>query len=564
MPRLRTKEILYYLALGLLALIVRVWELDRHILLIDEAFVGVAARDIAFNDTPMWEAVSNAPYVWGLAQFIQLLGDSPFVLRLPSALAGVLTCLLLYWFVKKRIGQTEALLTSVLFALHPFSVAFTRVAFVDALQLPMLLLCLLAIDEYLEKRSGYTWAIVGVIAAMLAFIGKYNALAVLACWFFAAIAVRRYSIIKAVLWGSVLAAASLATLLLWPYDATVWFFSFLAKGGTYDRGYIWGFYHYAYRHVTFGSITLFIALAAYLAVRPQYIQKQRGLLDHIILFGLFYFGLLLYLGRPFQRYFLLLTVPVAVIYAVCLVQGIKSWSERNTSLTIRWLHVSLCGALALGILIQSYNSTRGYVRYLNNDLPLEQAIGDLPLPDTTRVFWPTLSASIGAYYLGFDQYYSMSTRGAIDKKSMDRHFFLASPLPYSADTLPYSVLTAKRELQDRGFFSSVFHPRDFLNSVRAKDVEVDKMRNAIVPLDYYNTELVRPGDLLIETKGTIDQNGEPMLYLIEDTVRNPDPIPAGFELVKAYVGDREYTSLPYPVTIGKGEVRVLRKRHAAR
>src|SRR5687768_12423446 len=110
----------------MIALLVRLLALDQHFLLIDEAFVGVAARDIAFNNTPMWDAVSNAPYVWGLAQIISLFGDSPFVLRLPSALFGASVSILIFLFIRRWAGQRVAFVSAAIYALHPFAIAFTR------------------------------------------------------------------------------------------------------------------------------------------------------------------------------------------------------------------------------------------------------------------------------------------------------------------------------------------------------------------------------------------------------------------------------------------------------
>ncbi|HET6511441.1 MAG TPA: glycosyltransferase family 39 protein, partial [Candidatus Kapabacteria bacterium] len=351
MPLQDKRTVVVTSLLFITALIVRVIGLDLHFLLIDEAFVGVAARDIAFNNTPMWDAVSNAPYVWGLAQMIGAFGDSPFVLRLPSAIFGASVSLLIFLFIRKWAGERAATLSAAIYALHPFALAFTRVAFVDALQLPAIWMAIFAIDRYLVVRER-KWLITALLAAALAFIFKYNAIAVIGCWMLIGLVLRRYSI-KTSLWlGAAVLAVSFGTLLLWPFDAPLWFFSFLAKGGSYNGQYIWDFYHYAYRHVTFGSATLPIALIAYILIRSRLTRDEARRYDHLIIFSIAYFGLLLFLGRPFQRYLLVLTIPVAIVYSMLIVQGYNAFREWMLSRNARVLVRTAAGlAVLCGVLI---------------------------------------------------------------------------------------------------------------------------------------------------------------------------------------------------------------------
>ncbi|HET6513340.1 MAG TPA: glycosyltransferase family 39 protein, partial [Candidatus Kapabacteria bacterium] len=342
------------LAIGLLvltALTVRLIELDQHFLLIDEGFVGVAARDIAFNNTPMWDAVSNAPYVWGLAQLISILGDTPFVLRLPSALFGASVSVLIFLFLRRWAGQKTAVLSAAIYALHPFGAAFTRVAFVDALQLPVLLLAVAAIDNYLLKHER-RWLWIALISAAIAFILKYNALAILGCWMFVGLLLGRYPIKRSIGAGLGIVVLSLGTLLLWPFNAPVWFFSFLAKGGSYDSNYIINFYEFAYRHVVFGTATLPIAIIGYALARFSLDKEIAQRFDHLVVFSLAYYALLLILGRPFQRYLLVLTVPVAMVYAMIVVQGYRAsrrWIAERDLLDL--LRAAAGLAVTLGILI---------------------------------------------------------------------------------------------------------------------------------------------------------------------------------------------------------------------
>jgi hypothetical protein len=559
LPRQDLKSVVVITSLAAIALLVRLLALEQHFLLIDEAFVGVAARDIAFNNTPMWDAVSNAPYVWGLAQMISLFGDSSFILRLPSAIFGASVSILIFLFIRRWAGQRVALVSAAIYALHPFAVAFTRVAFVDALQLPAIWLSIFAVDRYFLETER-KWLITALVGAALAFVFKYNAIAVIGCWMFAGLVLKRYPIKRSIVTGILIIIASLGTLLLWPYDAPTWFFSFLVKGGSYDGQYIWDFYHYAYRHVTFGSATLPSALIAYFIMRPVLDKVMAKRFDQYLLFGFLYFGLLLLLGRPFQRYLLVLTVPVAVIYGMLTVKGYESFRTCSASREKLQLLRTAAGLVVLiGVLVQGFRSSTNYVAYLENDLDLPYAVADLKGAD--RVFWPSGSISVNGYYLGFQQYYSLASRGPLNA-DLSRHYFLGSPLPYAADTLPYGVFLAREELKREGLFSALLHPKAFGDKVKTLDAGIDRMKNSRPLVDYYNSDVVRPGDLLVETRGIVDQNGEPMLYRLVSGEAADHTLPKGFEFVSAFVNGQRFTDTTYRRGVNEGEVRILRKVNA--
>lgn len=559
LPRQDLKSLLPIVSLAAIALFVRLLELDRHFLLIDEAFVGIAARDIAFNNTPMWDAVSNAPYVWGLAQLINAFGDSPFVLRLPSAIFGASVSILIFLFIRRWAGRRIAILSAAIYALHPFAIAFTRVAFVDALQLPAIWLSIFAIDRYMLDRSK-NWLLVALASAALAFTLKYNAIAAIGCWVLTGFVLGRFPFKRAAIAGTFLILSSLATLLFWPYDAPTWFFSFLVKGGSYDGLYIWDFYHYAYRHVTFGSATLPIALLAYFIVRPAFDKLTAKRFDHFVVFGFVYCALLLLLGRPFQRYLLVLTLPVAVIYSMIIMGGWESVRAFASSRTVVHLLRMAAGlAVSIGVLVQGIRSTSNYLAYLQNDLDLPAAVGELK--DAERVFWPGGAISVSGYYLGFDQYYSLATRGPLDG-ALRQHYFLGSPSAHATDTLPFGVLLAREELRRSGLMSALLDPKRFGDMVKALDARVDQIRSARPVLDYYTSDLVMPGDLLVQTRGIVDQNGEPMLYPLESGEVADHSLPHGFEFVSAFANGERHTDTLYKRGVNEGEVRILRKANA--
>jgi hypothetical protein len=81
-------------ALGLMA---RLILLSAHSVLLDEATVAIGARDIVYNHTPMWDAMSNAPFVWMIGRLLGMAGlASAFWLRFPGAMVGTASIVVLF------------------------------------------------------------------------------------------------------------------------------------------------------------------------------------------------------------------------------------------------------------------------------------------------------------------------------------------------------------------------------------------------------------------------------------------------------------------------------------
>ncbi|HET6512521.1 MAG TPA: hypothetical protein VFH43_10045, partial [Candidatus Kapabacteria bacterium] len=216
-------------------------------------------------------------------------------------------------------------------------------------------------------------------------------------------------------------------------------------------------------------------------------------------------------------------------------------------------------AVTLGILIQGTRSWTNYIDYLGNDIDLAQA--SMELKNADRVFWPYGSSSTIGYYQGFDQYYSLATRGPLSN-ILEKHYFSGMTSPYSADTLPFGVLLARQELDRVGLINAVINPSTFVAKVKQHDSAVDARRNARTLVNYYHSEIVRPGNLLIEPLGVVDQNGEPMLYQIELGEESVKTIPSGFEQVSVYVDGLRYADTSYRRKLNQGGIRILRKTNA--
>ncbi|MDD5431021.1 MAG: glycosyltransferase family 39 protein [Candidatus Pacebacteria bacterium] len=104
------------------------------------------------------------------AAFIKYLGNSPWVLRLPSAIFGILTVLGLYFLAKQLFkNKYVALLSSFFLATSFWHIIFSRIGF-RAIMAPLFLIwAIYFLLKTLENKKQYVWAIIGGIFYGLGF-----------------------------------------------------------------------------------------------------------------------------------------------------------------------------------------------------------------------------------------------------------------------------------------------------------------------------------------------------------------------------------------------------------
>lgn len=130
--RLDKRDLLIICALSAIALVLRLWNLDRlpPTLSGDEGSVGLQA--VSFI-----QGQANNPFTVGWFSFpslffsvqgagIRLLGQTSAGLRLMSALAGALTVIGLYWLARTIFGRLAALLAGLVLATLHYHIHFSR------------------------------------------------------------------------------------------------------------------------------------------------------------------------------------------------------------------------------------------------------------------------------------------------------------------------------------------------------------------------------------------------------------------------------------------------------
>lgn len=168
---------------------------------------------------------------WLQAPCIALLGATPFAVRLPSALATLLTSIVLWFWARRRGQEVVGLLAAVLYSLCPLTIALSRQAITDSLLTLCFTLTMIGfIEGYRGQRQAYLLMALGAAGATMTkgVIGPLLPLAVFGLW----LVVRRDDReLRRVPW---LAAAGLYFLLVAPWHMVMW----RVNGNEFFREYL--------------------------------------------------------------------------------------------------------------------------------------------------------------------------------------------------------------------------------------------------------------------------------------------------------------------------------------
>ncbi len=166
---------LLWLAIGL-GLILPMYNLGGQSLSYDETFSVLVAR---LPWPRAWEVLAadgvHPPLFYFIERLVLLLGHSEWVVRLPSALLGVLSIPLVYALAKRLGGEKVGALAGLLFAVSPFHLWYARDARMYALLAFMAAAVMLLYDRYLE-RPNLRRSTLFVLASAVAYLTHYFAL----------------------------------------------------------------------------------------------------------------------------------------------------------------------------------------------------------------------------------------------------------------------------------------------------------------------------------------------------------------------------------------------------
>ncbi len=153
----------------------------------DEGAYAHNARVHALFGRWIWDdhnpVYTASAHTFLLRSLYAVVGVGLWQTRLLSALAGALTCFLVYGFVRREASRSVAFLSTLILSVDAFFVSHNRVGFTESLQL---LFITVAVFAALRSRCVPAWAAVSALSLVAALMSKPTSLpavAVLAIWY---------------------------------------------------------------------------------------------------------------------------------------------------------------------------------------------------------------------------------------------------------------------------------------------------------------------------------------------------------------------------------------------
>lgn len=174
--RLRPLLVLAIFTVLAIAVILRTWSLDTIPGLNgDEAWAGVQAELLLRGEAAQLRTPTGNPlnplFFGPLLLLESLFGPAVATLRAVSLTSGLLALLLNYWLAKRLAGISLAVITTVLLAVLPVNIAYSRFAWDTSqtllITLPVLYAPLLAFNE---QRVAWRWWTVAILCLAVAVV----------------------------------------------------------------------------------------------------------------------------------------------------------------------------------------------------------------------------------------------------------------------------------------------------------------------------------------------------------------------------------------------------------
>ena len=159
-------------------------------------------------------------FFWYQGLFIALLGPSNVAFRLPVALAGICSVILLYLIVRRTAGTTPALISAAALAIMPLDVNYSRTTFIEPVTtVTLLLTAYFVVRAVQEKREGFFY-VAAFVLGLAWMIKLWQGLLPAPAFALVALMYRWQSWASFVRTGSIGAGIFLATAFWWP--VVVW------------------------------------------------------------------------------------------------------------------------------------------------------------------------------------------------------------------------------------------------------------------------------------------------------------------------------------------------------
>ncbi|OPY36712.1 MAG: hypothetical protein A4E35_01820 [Methanoregula sp. PtaU1.Bin051] len=423
----------YYLGLAgifIVGVFLRLFELARRPLWLDEASTNylVTQPDLAAVFTAA-SADHHAPLHFMTIWFVKIFGSSEFLLRLPSAIAGAFTVIVIFFIAKELYNEEAGIISAAFLAFSPFHILYSQEARMYGMVVLFVALAIWMFFRAARTGSLWDWLFFGASCALAFSTHFYSAFVIVALILGYFILRSDEFRIKRTQDGentipvslphdlkNFLAGLAFAGVLVLPVMG-----SFFGQSGYFvSRSFNWGLSMWSIPSETFLDFSYYIEFIAILFVCLMLVgfvmiwmqKKQQAVAVAVILFVPM--GISLYLSQiiPFNvRYHLYLIVLFLALVAIPLAYLSRKINSRHGALLI------IGAILALSIIpLLSYYSAplQEDWRTFSNNLRETTQPGDniAPLP------W--------YIYLPLSYYYDNSSDGTFYKNfALDESGFLS-------------------------------------------------------------------------------------------------------------------------------------------
>ena len=325
-------EIMFLVILTVISITLRFYGIDRPDFYADESVQVMAIKDFVATKNVAFLQVFNHPPLFLLAvSFPALLfGINEYTIRIVDAFFGALTTFIVYFLTRMWYEKRYAILASILFAVAPMPVLYSRLAFGYTMSLFFTIASIFAIEylisHKLKKNHEVIMIFVSGILIGLTFLTRFNSLPIFGLyWLF----ILSYSFLrernhfrKYLYYAFIIHLIALALFLLGilalggvsmlVYVIYQFFFIILQQSTLLDSNFYSRpfYYHIA---VLFDGISPFLYILLPFALIYLMIHKKRTRTDVMLSFLVFVFFIIItFQERKFSRHQL-------VIYALLII-----------------------------------------------------------------------------------------------------------------------------------------------------------------------------------------------------------------------------------------------------
>jgi mannosyltransferase len=175
------KNLIILFAIFSLGLFLRIFEIWRKPLWLDEASSYFLTNQTNVMD--VWTAAFNdhhAPLHFIVLWTVKWIGSNEFWLRIPSAIAGTLTILVVFLLARELANEETGLIAAALIAVSPYHILYSQEARMYGMAVLFISLAFYMFFRAARTRSFTDWAVFGVSCALAFYTHFYTSFAILA------------------------------------------------------------------------------------------------------------------------------------------------------------------------------------------------------------------------------------------------------------------------------------------------------------------------------------------------------------------------------------------------